>query len=263
MIKKLLVLSLLASSLQACAENPEKLVAAKPDPKNGNLPVTGQPVKANAIHFEGLDLNDDPCGLFLTFHDGSWMVKLDYKLHGETFPDMSVSEYDYDSATKNYDKLSSTGINHTPVLAAALLSDPDAIVDLNKLADYRSTGTLTHSMQVNLDSNLTFAEFEHFEEAVIDIEADATKFATHQSDLNAVNSITFRLKHGNHYDTMKCTGLVAHDVDEVEFSDVVGGDDDHDHDHDHGDDHGDDHADDDHDHDHDDDHVDDPVVVNP
>lgn len=250
MNSRIIITGLLALSLQACAENPEKLVSPSPKPIGGGLPVIGQPITTNAIHFKGLDLNDDPCDVFLTFHDNSWLLKLGYILHGETFPDMIVNEYDYDSSSKQYDSIKSTGINHTPVLAAAILDDPNATIDLNKLGDYRSNGTLKYSIQLNLDSNLTFNEFESFEDAIIQIENDETLFTANESKLNVVDSITFRLKHNGHYDTARCTGLVAEGVDEMTFSQVVGDSDDHDHDHDHDDDH-------------DDDHIDDPVVVNP
>lgn len=229
---KVLFITYMSLSLQACAESPDRLITSR-DQIGGIQPVLGQAIKTNAVHYSGLDFDDNPCDVFITFHDGKWMMQSSLQVHGQKIPDVTLGEYDYDSASKNYGPLNASGIVNQATLATALLNNPALPVDLNKISDYRQSGDLAYAYRVDLSSNLTFAEFEAFEDAMKEIEADATKYTTFENDIMVLSQVRYTVGHLGHYDPGACLNLTAQGVDEIEFIPSAGGpSDDHDHDHD-------------------------------
>ena len=257
--KRFAVLAASMALSTACADSPKAVVGPDSDLDRGIDNLVGQPVTTNAVKFVGTDFFGQTCDAYLTFHNGSWIVDSDVTLHGQELPSLSLQEWDYTPAGAQYKQINPTvGFENTPALASAVLFDENEIVDMNKIAQYRRSFDLAYTYRMEMNSGMTFDQFVELEEAMEEVEADATQFAAHQDKFAAVERLFYITYHVGHYDSFLCNNLSAVGAVEVTFEQTMpSDDDDHDHDHGHDDDHDhdDDHGhDDDHDHDHDDDH---------
>jgi len=224
--KKILNLLFLLYISSGCAQEPNPVVGPLGEIIGGGSITAGEAIVTNALVFKGSDFFGSSCAfaLGLDEHDGEKyiLISVDYKLHGETLPDLEAQEKRFDITNNTYSDVG--GARGNPALVGAYVKNLDN-VDLNQLSRYEQNGTLIYSLRIDL-REMNFADYK---EALIKVIEDPSSLAAYSSTLNQVERLVFKLGHAGHYDAAGCLGFSASEVKVVSF---VLGEGEHDHDHD-------------------------------
>ncbi|MCF8058482.1 MAG: hypothetical protein K9K67_04245 [Bacteriovoracaceae bacterium] len=213
--------------LNTCAQEPSPVVAAQSGFTGiADLNPAG-PMTKNAVVYKGSDFFGQSCGLAVSLIEENgehlYLTKVNYKLHGETLPDVESTIYRFDLASNSYSDAETGNGNIT--LGAAILND-GSIADLNLLSVYESQGRLVYSLRVET----TASSASSFDEALEKVVDDPQELAAYASTLDQISRIVFKINHAGHYDATGCLNLKLDSVSKTDFN--VGHHDDHDHDHD-------------------------------
>ena len=241
----------------ACAETPDASVAPT---KIAKKAAPQKHLDLPALAFEGKEgIFGQSCKLYISAvehkhgntHELEYLVKVDYKIHGQTAVDTHAEFFLYQDSNKKYLPASSTAKDSFPVLASILLKDKSKTADMNKYSDYIKSNELQQFLRIDFQ-DIDIDAFEVALESVLD---DSTQFQKNKTALDQLQKAILQMFHNNHYDAVVCSSFKLKGLQDVEFNlneteEEEEGDHDHDHEeegHDHEEEEEEGH---DHDHDH-------------
>ena len=236
----------------ACAENATAPVGPRGGNEQGSLggEEESEAFTANALVFKGRDPFGTSCNLHLAIveeegHDGeehehAMVAKLDYTIHGQAPADMEVEFKNYSFESNSFTEIDNKVAGSIPVLAAALLKDENAEVDLNDVESYEESGALEQFLRLDFE----FDSADAFTEDLETVLEDSSQLAALEGQLDQLESLVMKIYHVGHYDALACSGFKPASVELTEFNLHAEHEheEEHEHEHEHEhDDHGDDH----------------------
>lgn len=215
-------LILLTIILISCAKEPNPAVPYLPSLEEGSDDLVGES-SSLAFIFDGRDFLGTQCKISLTQVEQSegkenisWIMDIDYLLHGEKLNSSILRPYIYNRTQRTYSLYQNQKFETGETLHLFGILTRNSLTDPNQLDQYEQNGELIFSVHVELKDPSFHEAFINFLSATKEVQGNPELFNTYFAQLDQIKRIRFKSFHSNHYDSGGCLDYAPFEVVEKE-----------------------------------------------